>query len=509
MELTLQMSRSDVVRLLRLPLIKAARGGRTRGQPARIVWHDSLDRALSEDGLALAESRGTWRLERHRPAPTEAWPPATDHRLIEEAAELAAFQHALPDALIPVAAFEGRRTVIPLIIVPLAGPPPAGAPPNGAHFADPPLAGTDEPFTLTILDGTLRAVAAERPVTRLLLEGPCAAVRSFASALAEALQSSAGTLSVPEHSLAAEALSLADSVPPPPRRRGAPELPRDCQSVTAAFAHIVGHLTDVMLHLAPLAADAADGVENVHQFRVAVRRARSAFALFPPMTGNPSHPIAAAGLKRLSQILGPARDWDVFMTETAPPVEAVLPDQPDLHAWLRTGERRRRAVRTALGAYLDGPEFRSLMLELSCLAAAEPTPTETEPPTLPEFAVAVLHDRWKKLSKAGKALEELDKPGLHNVRLKAKRLRYAAEFFVPLFPEKPVARFINRLADLQERLGVFNDTYAAETLARELGGKPSYAAGLVLGFTAARGAGVKPKIVRAWTRFRRRDPFWE
>jgi hypothetical protein len=49
----------------------------------------------------------------------------------------------------------------------------------------------------------------------------------------------------------------------------------------------------------------------------------------------------------------------------------------------------------------------------------------------------------------------------------------------------------------------------AETLLREVNPTPGFASGLVLGFTAARGAGVKPKIAAAWSRLRRRDPFWE
>jgi len=58
-------------------------------------------------------------------------------------------------------------------------------------------------------------------------------------------------------------------------------------------------------------------------------------------------------------------------------------------------------------------------------------------------------------------------------------------------------------------LGVFNDAAVAEALLRELNGSPGFAAGLVLGFTAARGAGVRPKIAAAWTRLRRREPYWE
>ena len=98
MELTLLLASADVARLQRLPTIKAARSGRSRGQAVQTVWYDSLDRELASQGLALTEQRGTWRLEQHRPAATEPWPPATDHRLIVEANDLEALRHALAEA---------------------------------------------------------------------------------------------------------------------------------------------------------------------------------------------------------------------------------------------------------------------------------------------------------------------------------------------------------------------------------------------------------------------------
>jgi CHAD domain-containing protein len=286
-------------------------------------------------------------------------------------------------------------------------------------------------------------------------------------------------------------------------------LPPDGFTVPVAFQHIMGHLTDVILHLAPLVADPAAGPEPVHQMRVAVRRARSALSLFPSDPDNACLIQAADGLKRLGQMLGPARDWDVFMTETAPPTEAALPEHTGLPILLRAGARRRRAARAALGTWLSSVEFRQLTLDLACVAAAEASEPEPETPALREYASGVLRGRWKKLAKFGKSLDGLDNPSLHGLRLKAKRLRYAAEFFAPLFVEKSTSRFIRRLAVLQERLGVFNDTTVADALLRELSGSPGFAAGLVLGFTAARGAGVRPKIDAAWARFRRRDPFWD
>jgi CHAD domain-containing protein len=481
MELTLVFEHADAARLQSLPIVKAARTGRPRGQAVRIVWHDALDRALAVRGLALAEQRGAWRLERTMPAPVEPWPPATDHRLLEEAPRKEALSHALPDALSPVAAFEGRRTVATLII-------------------------EGETVSMAVLDGVLRAVAAERPATRLILDGPDAAVRTLLSSVAEAAR-----LMVPPNGLAVEALSLADGTAPMARRSGAPALSAGETSVHAAFVHIAGHLTDVILRLAPLVADASSGPEPVHQMRVAVRRARSALTLFPAVVDADALARAAAGLRQLGRMLGPARDWDVFMTETAPPVEAALPGRPVLTALLRAGERRRRAARLALGAWLNGAEFRLLSLELACLAAGKPA-AETPPnemPPLREFAAGVLRARLKKLLKTGKSLEDLDNPGLHDLRLKAKRLRYAAEFFAPLFPERSTARFVRRLSVLQDRLGVFNDTTVAEALLRDVHGKPGNAAGLVVGFTAARGAAVRPEIAAAWARFRQRDPFWE
>jgi triphosphatase len=499
MELTLLLAPADAARLQRSPTIKAARSGRSRSQAVQIVWHDSLDRGLASRGLALTTQRGIWRLEQHRPGSAEPWPPATDHRLIAEANGLEPLRHALtdgdtagrelPDAITPVAAFAGRRTVLPLTI-------------------------DGEAVSMTLLDGVLRAVAAEQPATRLILEGPGPQLRALVLSLAETLE-----ITVPQHSLCAEALRLADGTSGEPRQRGAPALPPEGMSISNAFAHIVGHLTDVTLHLAPMVADIEHGTEPVHQMRVAVRRARSAFALFPALPDNPAHANAAEGLKQLGRMLGPARDWDVFMTETAPPVEAALSEQPALHSLLRAGARRRNAARATLVAYLRSPEFHKLCLELACLAAADPPaarePADQEPPDpenippLSEFAAGVLRRRWKKLLNAGRALDDLDVEALHDLRLKAKRLRYAAEFFAPLFPEKPTSRFIRRLAVLQDRLGLFNDTTVAEALLRDLNSNPGYAAGLVLGFTASRGAHSRRQISAAWARFRRRDPFWD
>ena len=127
------------------------------------------------------------------------------------------------------------------------------------------------------------------------------------------------------------------------------------------------------------------------------------------------------------------------------------------------------------------------------------------------FSATVLQHRWKKVVSVGKRMEELDIPGLHGVRLRAKRARYAAEIFGTLYPNKTSHRFIRRLGVLQQRLGVLNDGAVATHLLEELGGpsgRHAYAVGVVAGFMAARAGKIRPEIIEAFEKFRRQAVYW-
>jgi triphosphatase len=69
--------------------------------------------------------------------------------------------------------------------------------------------------------------------------------------------------------------------------------------------------------------------------------------------------------------------------------------------------------------------------------------------------------RRKKIVKRGTKLAELDPVRRHRIRIQAKKLRYASEFFGATFPGKKTARrrieFIAALEPLQETLGDLND----------------------------------------------------
>jgi CHAD domain-containing protein len=491
MELELAAQADAVTQLARLKPLAACRDGRPRTQSVKIVWHDSPEHALLADGLTLADQRGVRRLERLYPG-SATWLPAQPVPVVAEAPDEA----TLPSPLAPLAAFEGRHTI------------------SVHQFAD-------HPVTLTVAKGILRSVTEEQPVARIWLNGDAQAVHAAAALIAEAV-----AVAVPLASLAAEAIALATGRPVRPRHSGAPALPAELSpgeplSVTDALTHILGHLVDVILANAPAAARLdGEGTEAVHQMRVAVRRARSAVSIF--RGGLPDGALNGVNynLRELGKRLGPTRDWDVFAEETAPTVQHALPDDERLQRLIAAASRRRRECQKALATYIDSASFRRLGIELAWFTAARcwdvvPEPVAGEevnpPPRLVDFAGSVLQHRWKKLLSAGKRIEELDIPSLHGVRLRAKRARYASEMFSTLHDGRAPDRFIRRLSALQQRLGVLNDGAVATHLLAELGGpsgRHAYATGIVIGFLAARSEKIRPRIIRAFERFRRQPAYW-
>jgi triphosphatase len=125
------------------------------------------------------------------------------------------------------------------------------------------------------------------------------------------------------------------------------------------------------------------------------------------------------------------------------------------------------------------------------------------------FASALLDARHRKLAARGASLAEGTPDERHAVRIAAKKLRYAAEFFAPLFAGKRTRTYLKRLGALQDALGLFNDAATATRLAAELAsGRDPATAGAVGGWVAAQAASLRPTLDRAWRRFNDAECFW-
>ncbi len=452
---------------------------RLRGSLGRAValtqdWHDDGEGSLARHGLALAHwhsgQLSGWRAE----ALDASLAPGAAAPVRAEAASASALQGvAVPDGLQPVQRLEARL--------------------REGLLAD---------VALRLVDGMLQD---GHGVARLFLSGPQAEVTALGLSLAEALP-----VSVPARSLAAEAL-LRAGLPVPPRRLGAPNLPSGLPP-GAGFAQAAGHLLGVLLHHAPAAAAGQTG-EPVHQMRVALRRLRALASVFRDVVACPELDAVRPGLKALADALGPARDWDVFLDGTGRRVLAAFPEVAEVSALMAAAATRRAEAYAALGATLAGPELRSLAIRTAALAIGRPWEgvAGLPAPETEAFGAAVLAKRMRQVARQAKGMGSQPDAVLHEVRLKAKRLRYAAEVFAPLFPGREAQRFLRRLAALQEALGHLNDNAVAAGLMQALveHGGDGLAGGLVRGFVAGQAGQTRQAATRAWKRLRKAGPFWQ
>jgi CHAD domain-containing protein len=275
----------------------------------------------------------------------------------------------------------------------------------------------------------------------------------------------------------------------------------------------IGHLGLTMLAQRE-GALAATRPEPVHQMRVSLRRLRAILRLFRDCTGAPALLRLEAELKALAGRLGPARDWDVFLAGIGAEVVAAVGDDAQLAAVMREARAAREEAYAALRAALEEPEFRLLALDLAEAAARPETWRAAAPAAatpLGGFGAALLDRRWRKLKKRGRRMEALDLAAFHALRIEAKRLRYAAELFAPLWPGKASRRFLRRLAALQDAMGMANDAEVARGLVAGLrSARPgrSWAGGLFDGWCLARVAAARQASREAWTEVEDARPFW-
>jgi CHAD domain-containing protein len=115
---------------------------------------------------------------------------------------------------------------------------------------------------------------------------------------------------------------------------------------------------------------------------------------------------------------------------------------------------------------------------------------------------------WKRLRDAVDALED-DPPdeALHEVRIRAKRARYAAEAVAPACG-RDARRFAKRMTDVQDVLGEHQDAVVAEQwlrarLGTSASGPMLFVAGELAAAERAAGRAARARFPRVWRRARR------
>lgn len=208
------------------------------------------------------------------------------------------------------------------------------------------------------------------------------------------------------------------------------------------------------------------GVEAVHQARVGLRRLRSAFWLFRPLLEDDDKaPMFEAELRWLAGELGEIRDIDVLLPRLEDQQRitlAAIRESRFNHLCNQLHTSRARLLPIELAEWLSTGAWRM-----------EPAGGDLRDRNLRDFAGDRLEKLRRRIKREGKGLSDLSDEHRHEVRKDAKKLRYAAEFFVSLYPgRKPrrrMDRFLDRMEKLQDKLGELNDRAAAPDLFARLG----------------------------------------
>ncbi|MBX3665830.1 MAG: CHAD domain-containing protein [Burkholderiales bacterium] len=357
--------------------------------------------------------------------------------------------------------------------------------------------------------GTVRSGRRREAVCEIELElkrGPVTALFDLALRLAAQLPLA------PEHrSKAQRGYALFRGSDMPPAKAVAPVLDRS-MSTGEAFCAIAGNA------LAQAQANEygvihGDDPEYLHQMRVGIRRLRSAFRLFRDLLGEAAAPPAGA-LRAIAADLGPARDWDVLVTETLPAIAAMLPAERLSPAFFAACARQRALARRKLKISIKTNTYNESMLVLGqWLARLGDGPGQAAWRRPVRGSAAKILAAWHaRVLRRGRHLEQCSSAELHRLRIAVKQLRYAVEFFSGLFSQRRMAALRDHLVRLQDILGRINDAASVESL---LGGAvvsggcaAQTPAGIVIGWCEARAAGERAALQAAWRRFRAAPQPW-
>jgi CHAD domain-containing protein len=213
--------------------------------------------------------------------------------------------------------------------------------------------------------------------------------------------------------------------------------------------------------------------EFLHDYRVAVRRTRSALGqvkhVLPPAVLGRFRPE----FDRLGEATNVLRDLDVHLLGLDAVRETLgETDRPGLDAlasWLR---HRREQERQRLLGVLDGDGYAALVadwgrfLDLGAEphAGAAPGHAAGDDPTrharrpIREVAARRIRRAYRRVIAHGRAIGDTAPPAaLHRLRIDGKKLRYLLELFTSVFDREAIAGLVKPLKQLQDNLGDLND----------------------------------------------------
>jgi CHAD domain-containing protein len=256
--------------------------------------------------------------------------------------------------------------------------------------------------------------------------------------------------------------------------------------------------------------------EFLHDFRVAVRRTRSALgqikSVFPTKTTERfKKDFAYVG--KLSNRL---RDLDVYLLKEDT-YKAMLPSvlRADIDSLFEHLRKKRSQALQKVVTGLRTKKYAKILRDWDVFLNQPRQDAATAANSeLPIIALARkrIYKKYRSVIKSGnRILDNTEDKMLHALRIECKKLRYLMEFFSSLFLRKRMNLLIEQLKKLQDNLGDFNDLCIQEEylldISKELPVAPQkenqtlVAIGSLIGTLARERQIVKDAFARTFTDF--------
>ncbi len=231
------------------------------------------------------------------------------------------------------------------------------------------------------------------------------------------------------------------------------------QTVEEAFQTIMQVNFDHLHAWEPVAYEGKD-TDGVRKVRVSLRRMRSAMPIFRAALPRSVTDPWAKELKWAASLLGNARDLDVLIDERLSGHKQA-PGKKKLTAFAQKSRDKSYAKARAM---LDSKRYANLKRNFSKWLKGKAWRDKLSgkerrllKKNIVPFAVKALNKCERRVMTAGSNIKSRSDEELHRLRIQCKKLRYAAEFFTPLFDRQRMRNYINRLKELQDMLGMMHD----------------------------------------------------
>lgn len=511
-EVKLEAPQAAARRLLAAPWLKRIEIAPVKREHLVSVYYDTAATVLRSEGISLRVQRtGQKRVQTVKQGPKGTCGPFCEHEWEHEISgnrpELDGGDDTALDrfsrkklrrALRPVFTTDVTRTAIPVR-----------------------SAGSE--IEIAIDRGEVRAKGKRVPISEIELElkvGDPAALVALAQCIAQVTQAGYGTASKAERGYAL--------------KRGGGPSPMTAHEIlldpkmTAGDAFSTIALSCVQHFAGNRGAVIAGLPEGVHQMRVGLRRLRAALSFFKDMLQDAESAHIKGELKWLLGELGPARDLEVMIDESVVPLQREGANGHALHMLEAELKHRRNASMERAKQAVASDRYRRIVLATALWAtggdwtiSSTPQPADQRDGDAADFAAGEFARRGHKIEKKLKRLEKLDPRQRHKLRIAAKKLRYADEFFASLYDGHGMRHRLKQhrksLKALQSALGKLTDMRAHDAMADDFLSpqhrarkKPekAFAFGLISGEDHAHSAALMHAAAKAGKHLAATKPFW-